>query len=278
MGAGASGYNRPEQRKYYETVSLEKAVKILSMLSSSQGMELAALWQETGLHRATAYRIPLVLKELGLVERDAWSGQWRLGIDVFERGTEFAERRPVIRASRSCLGALAWETDETARFAVLDRSEAVIVDRVLGGWPIQLAPRVGSRIPAYCTALGKVLLAYRSLADKLRTIEIVPLTPFMITQKEALVAELGAVRQRRFLVGNGEGRQFLCRVGAPAFGFDGRCVASLSLPRLRNVRRSEKVVRLGRRRVGDASKISLRLGFRHKSAELGGEDHCRETR
>ncbi|MEW6049319.1 MAG: IclR family transcriptional regulator [Bacillota bacterium] len=281
MGVRVAGQSREEDRKYYEIGSLEKAFKLLSMLSSSQGMTLAALCQETRLHRATAYRILLMLEDLGLVRRDTWSGQWQLGIGIFELGAAFAERSPVIRVSRPYLEDLARETGETAQLAVLDRGEAVIVDRVLGGRPIQLAPRVGSRIPAYCTALGKALLAYQSekvISETLRTIELVPLTPSTITQKDALVAELSAVRRRGFSVDNGESQQFVCCVGAPVLGFDGRCVAALSVARLTNLQRPEEVLRLGRRCVEVAGKISLRLGYRPKSAEPGGEEHCLGTK
>src|SRR5207248_5209512 len=131
---------------------------------------------------------------------------------------------------------LSAETGHTVNMAILDGADIVYVARCRtsgrGQREIDLALHDGSRLPAYCTSMGKVLLADLppdELAEVLEPIQLVDRGPNTITTRAALLAELGRVRARGVALNNEELAYGLRSIAVPVRGQHGEVVAAINL-------------------------------------------------
>ncbi len=121
-------------------------------------------------------------------------------------GTSYLDRDPVIRAATRMLEELRAEVNETVHLARLDGSDVVYLASRESAHHLRLTSRVGRRVPAHATALGKALLAGRTDAevDALLPAKLEALTPQTVTDRDALFAELAEVRERGYATERGQ--------------------------------------------------------------------------
>jgi DNA-binding IclR family transcriptional regulator len=156
------------------------------------------------------------------------------------------------------------EVQETVNLAVLDNHEVVYIDRVGSKHSLNVYRPLGSRLPAYCTSTGKVLLAYlppNKLEEALLATTWISHTENTITTPEALKENLTLIRRRGFSDSNGEMIPELRAVAAPVRQHDGQVVATvnISVPSHRVV--YEKLIsNFGPEVVESGRKISQALG------------------
>jgi len=167
------------------------------------------------------------------------------------------------------LQRLADETGHTVNMAILDGIDIVYIERCrtsqLGQREIDLDLHIGSRLPAYCTSMGKVLLAYLGpahLAELLDRIELVDRGPNTITTRAALAAELERVRERGVGVNNEELAYGLRSIAAPIRSPSGDVTAAINLAVHRSmVSLEDLLAHLGPALKRTAAEISARVGF-----------------
>ena len=154
--------------------------------------------------------------------------------------------------------------------AILDDVDIVYVERCrsarAGQREIDLNLHVGSRLPAYCTSLGKVLLAYLpadTQADVLARSDLARRGPNTLVSRTALAHELKRVRRNGFAINNEELAYGLRSIGAPVFAHDGAAVAAINLAVHRTMISVEDLVAgLSARLRRTADEISAQLGYR----------------
>ena len=154
--------------------------------------------------------------------------------------------------------------------AVLDGADILYIERCRiasqGQREIDLNLHFGSRLPAYCTSMGKVLLASRSpdeLEALVTRVDFVHRGPNTITARAALLAELQRVRERGLAVNNEELAYGLRSIAVPVHGQDGEVVAAINLAVHRSlVSVEDLVVRLAPALQATARGISSKAGFR----------------
>lgn len=135
----------------------------------------------------------------------------------------------------SILTALEREVGQTVHLSFLAGQEAVYVHKVEPAQPFQMASRVGMRIPLYCTAVGKSILAYldeEALDDYLENVRRVLRTPNTVVTSEALRDDLRIVRSRGYSVDDEEHELKIRCIGAPIFGSIGRVIGGISVSTL----------------------------------------------
>ena len=156
--------------------SLERGLAILSAFRSGQPLlGVSELARGVGLSRSTAHRYIATLASLGYLQQDPSTRKYRLGPRVLDLGFSAINSMDLREVAAPHLQALSDETGHTVNMAVLDGPDIVYIERCRtarqGQREIDLNLHVGSRLPAYCTSLGKVLLA--NLADdKLRELHL----------------------------------------------------------------------------------------------------------
>jgi IclR family pca regulon transcriptional regulator len=184
----------------------------------------------SGMTRAGARRILLTLQELGYVRLDG--RLFRLTPKVLELGFAYLGSQPVWRLAQPSLEQLGRVMHETCSAAVLDGGDVVFVLRVPADQILGVNIGVGGRLPAYCTALGRVLLAGLSGPERRQRVEamaLVPRTPRTLTDRGRLLAELERVRREGHALVNGELEEGLVSLAVPIVDRAGRTVAAINV-------------------------------------------------
>jgi DNA-binding IclR family transcriptional regulator len=254
----------------YTVSAVAKALQLLSAFSlRDRQASLAELATRTGIPRATAFRLLATLEEEGFVVKEG--GEYRPGFKCFIVGNVAAAGLDLRKEARPQLVKLRDETGETAQVAILDSWQVVYLERVLSRQAVgYMTSRAGAILPAYCTGLGKVLLAYRPESDVVgwaSTQTFRALTPNTITTVERMVEEMRAIRDRGYGVDEQEREVGVRCIAAPIRDHEGDVVAALSVAGPSD-RMPQRLVgsEMASRVVAAAGAISARLGYTPSAA------------
>jgi IclR family pca regulon transcriptional regulator len=251
--------------------SLERGLAILSAFRSGRPLlGVSELSREVGLSRSTAHRYISTLAGLGYLEQDLASRKYRLGPRVLDLGFSAINSMDLREVAMPHLQELSDATGNTVNMAVLDGADIVYIERCRTSQPgqrdIDLNLHVGSRLPAYCTSMGKVLLAYLPAEEQrevLRRVHFQQRGPNTVTASEELLAELERVRESGLAVNNEELAYGLRSIAAPVFAQTGAVAAAINLAAHRSLGSIDALVaNLGPQLKRTAAEISARIGYR----------------
>jgi IclR family pca regulon transcriptional regulator len=189
--------------------------------------EAAAL---AGLSRASARRCLLTLERLGYAKSDG--RYFRLAPRVLRLGYAYLSASTLARVVQPVLESLAERMHESASLAILDGADVVFIARATSRRSLSAGLSVGTRMPAYCAATGRVLLAAGSDAEAaavLRASELRKLTPHTLTGQRELMEEIRRVRAQGYAVGDQEIELGLRIIAVPVRDAAGRVLAAMSL-------------------------------------------------
>ena len=212
---------------------VDKIGKILSLYSFDRTeLGVTELAAELSWPKSTISEILSSLAAQGLVERTP-RGRFRLGWRLFELNQMLLEATPMVREGRRAMQELVERHGESSHLMVLERHQAVIVEKVQASLATQvLMSRVGLRQPAHCSACGKMLLALRPWEEVQKMfddVELAPYTPATITTLPALEHELAAIREQGVSFDREEIVPGLTCVAAPIFNHEGKPIAAMSV-------------------------------------------------
>jgi len=242
------------------------AVRVLSVLermSRQRSIGLEELAREIGLAKPTVYRFLQTLQELGYARRDERE-RWAMTLKLFNVGSRVLDHLDLLAVARPVAEELSLDLGETVHMGVMEGDSAVYVLKIESKYTIRMFSRVGRRVPLYCSALGKVLLAFAAKEDRAAALEggrLVAFTPKTISTREALDAELARIRRDGFARDDEEHEEGIHCIGAPVFDHSGSIVAALSVswPGFR-YEKGDESVRIEKVRAA-AARISGILGF-----------------
>ena len=186
--------------------------------------------ERSGLTRAGARRILLTLQQLGYVEAEG--RLFRLTPRVMELGFAYLSSQPVWHLAQPVMEELVQDIHESSSAAVLDGDDIVYVLRVPAKKIMAISLGPGSRLPAYCTAMGRVLLAGLPETERRVRLARVPLvarTARTVTDVDALMALLDGVRRDGHALVHGELEEGLVSMAAPIVNRAGRVVAAINV-------------------------------------------------
>jgi len=251
----------------YNIRSVERALRLLSVMSDGKSRTLTELSEEIGINSSTTFRLLTTLACNNYVERDCQTIAYRVGIACLELARAYQESSDIRRVALPELESLRNETKETVHLAVLDKMEVVYVEKLRGLHAIGIMhSQVGGRAPAYCTGLGKVLLAYtdpglvRTYYTKTGLHRYSKAT---IHSVDALLAHLEKVRSQGYALDMGEHEAEVRCVAVPIFGMSGKVLATISVSgpasRMEPLETQTELIQRTRKA---AYAISTRLGYR----------------
>lgn len=251
--------------------SLERGLAILSSFTASQALlGISDLARMLGLNRSTTHRYVSTLVALGYLEQDAATRRYRLGPRVIDLGLSAINSMELREISLPHLQQLSDETGYTVNLAILDGGDVVYIERCrstrASQRELELSLHVGSRLPAYCTSMGKVMLAFlpeERLNDVLSGLRLTRRGPNTLTSRAALRAELEAVRAAGLAANDEELAYGLRSIAAPVHGASGDVAAAVNIA----VHRSREpmdvlVAQLGPALTRTADAIAARAGYR----------------
>ena len=188
--------------------SIGRAFAILEEVARNRdGIGLADLSKRVGLHNSTTFHLVRTMVSLGYIRQIKDSKRYRIGRPLFALAASALDEMEMVSMATPVLDDLARETGESSHFAARMGDAVVVMARTSGPSAFQLAERVGVVRPAYCTALGKIILAALrpdQLERYLGRIELKPLTPSTITEPARLRKEIDEVRKAGIAFDDGE--------------------------------------------------------------------------
>lgn len=253
-------------RQHSTLSSVRNAARLLKEFSyGSREIGVTELSRRLGIGKSTAHRLLHTLAEERLLERDPYTGAYRLGLAMYELGSVVSAHTDIHEACSPVIDELRNATRETVQVGVLDGREVVYVERRESPQAIRLFGRVGHRNDAYCTSTGKVLLAHLP-SERLETMligwELRPHTPFTITDMNRLRQQLDLVRQRGWAEQVNETEMGAASIAAPIRNGLGEVVAALSVAGPAQRLQGDSLKRFARPTLDAAQAISRRMGFR----------------
>ena len=265
----------------YRIQAIERAVSILNAFSmDDHELGVTELADRLGLHKSTVHRFMVNLDAAGLVERNARTGRYRLGLHVFELGALVMQQMNLWDEALPFLEGLVHDTGETGHLAVLDGGEAIYIERVEARRALRVPSAIGRGYPAHATNLGKVLLADLS-RERVEAIiaerGLAAYTPQTITDPGELEADLELIRRRGYAVDNEEYDEGLRCIGAPVRDHSGHVVAALGIGGPVTRITPERVEELGALVMTAARGLSRRLGAHQSGAYASATLRVRTT-
>ena len=212
---------------------VDKIGTILSLYSFERSeLGVSELSAELSWPKSTVSEILASLVRQGFVERTP-RGRFRLGWRFFELNQVLLESTPLVRESRRAMQELVERHGESSHLMVLERHQAVIVEKMQASLATQiLMSRVGLRLPAHCSACGKLLLAllpWEEVRSVFDLVELKPFTPATITDLGALERELAGIRERGVAYDREEIVPGLTCVAAAVRNEEGKAIAAMSI-------------------------------------------------
>jgi DNA-binding IclR family transcriptional regulator len=250
----------------YPVRSLTKAFTVLDALGRSEnGTGIATLSRELKMGKSTVHRLLATLREFDLVWFDPNTANYALGPRILRWADLLLRQNLLIRHGSPVLRELVQISHETASLAILDGLDVVFVARFESMHRLRMSEAVGSRCPAYCTALGKAILAAlpdEELRDILNEVESLrPVTPNSITSKEKLKEHLQKVRQDGVAYDFEENVIGGICIGTAVRNHTGRVVAGISISLPTQRLRGDILQTLKDDLLKAAHRLSVELGY-----------------
>lgn len=184
------------------------------------------------LSKQSTFRLLTTLESRGYVEKNFATDRHRLGLKTFELRQNYLRQSGILTRTHTFLENLLTATGETTYLVFLDKTHIVYVAAKESSQPVHVVSRCGTRLPAYCTASGKAILAYLPEAELNHLLPEGTLQSFTAqthTSMTTLKKELMQVTRQGYAVDNEEYDREVSCVAAPVFGLTGRAVGALSI-------------------------------------------------
>ena len=260
-----SSAKRPPQAKNQtgSFKSFGKVIRVLECFSLQEPrLSLSEIARRAELPLSTAHRIMATLREARIVEQEGDRELYRLGLKLLELGSMVLANMELHREALPFIEELAHESGETVHLGVFDGSEVVSIEKMDSLHGLASNITIGKGAPAYCTGVGKALLAFQpdSVVDHVCRLGLKRHTPQTLTEPSRLRKELARVRSHGYAVDNMEHQADVRCVAAPVRNHSGDVIASLSIsgPATRIPR--NRIPALAARVCEVAAEISARLG------------------
>ncbi len=211
--------------------AVSRTFTILEKLSLVSSSSLEELSKASGLAKPTVYRFLLTLRDLGYVHRDE-GDKWFLTMKLFGMGSRALDHMELPVVARPIAFRLSQDLGETVHMGILDDGEVLYVLKIESRYTIRMYSRVGKKIPLYCSAMGKTLLAHASVPareDLLSSIKIVQFTPNTIKDRANLEKALKKILAEGIAEDSEEHEEGITCLAAPIRDHAGGVVAALSV-------------------------------------------------
>ena len=247
-----------------EVPALARGLRILDLLATCRRpLRVTEIAEALSLPRSATYELVSTLRAHRAVDTTP-SGEVVLGSKLFMLGAAYADTVDLAQMAASAAEAARARSEETVQVAILDGAHVLYIAKAESRNALRLVSAVGRKLPAQCTALGKVLLSalaeteYEQLLERL---EWVSLTPTSITDPGDLRRELERVREQGWAADDCESNADVSCVAAPVRDRTGATIAAMSVSTLATRMTDERREELRDIIVGAAADLSAALGY-----------------
>lgn len=256
------------QKREYNITSLQRGLRMLQLMGQGgRGLPASEIAKLSALPVSTVHRFLVNLEAGGFLAKDELNN-YHLGVACVSLGQAAREQLDVRKVSFAHLEQLNRSTRETVHLTVRHKLTAVYIEKMESPEPLRIHSRIGASVPLYCTAVGKVMLAYLDPEERERVVNELELRRFTentVGSIQELQAQLARIRKDGFACDMEEHEPHIRCIAAPIMDHNGAVNASLSVtgPAVRmSTNRLREIAPL----VREAGiKISQELGFMGKA-------------
>ena len=255
-----------KERSDYIIQTVSHALTLLGQFNENvETFGVTELSKRLKLHKNNVFRLLATLESRGYIDQNKVTENYRLGLKTLELGQTFVKQMGLLRQSRPVLEWLVRQCNETSYIAILKDFDIIYLDAVETDLTVRVVTRVGSRLPAYCSAAGKAQLAYLSeeeLENYFSGKEMKRFTQNTITNVDEMKKELKKITEQGFSIDNEELDTGVRCVAAPIRDYTRRIVGAVSISgpsmRLGADRIEKELIPLAKKA---AEEISMKLGY-----------------
>src|SRR5438552_15811384 len=219
-------------KRSYNITSLQRGLRLLQLFAQSErGLTAKQVTKLSGLPFSTVHRFLVNLETAGYLNCSC-EGVYYLGVACFEVGQAAVGQLHIRRRTLPCLQALNQQTRGTIHLTVRHGLFAVYVEKLDSPEQLRIHSRIGASVPLYCTAVGKVMLAFTPQEEReklLRQLELKRLTPNTVGNMQELRTELYRVEKNGYACDLEEHELHIRCIAAPIWDHTGGIHASLSI-------------------------------------------------
>lgn len=239
-----------------------KALQVLVALGDEQrSLTLTEICHRVRLPKTTVFRYLQTLAQCGFVVHDRQADMYHLGARLFELGQLAGQQLRIRDVALPVMTALRDRFNETVNLGILDGFDIVYVEMVESHHTLRMQATLGSRDPAYSTALGKAILAHLDEPAQHLPARLTPRTVFTLHTRAKVLQALAQVRQQGYALDDQENEDGARCVGAPIFEYPGRVTAAISVSAPASRLRPEQVEEVAEAVREAAAAISRQLGY-----------------
>jgi DNA-binding IclR family transcriptional regulator len=243
--------------------NIDKTLNVLEAVAQNAGgLSLADIVKSVGLPKTSTFRILEILSAREYLSWNKDNERYSIGIKALEIGISGMIGQDVVDVSIPYLQGLSAAVGETSFLAVYNDGDVVYLYKAEGTASIQTIARLGSRRPAYCTALGKVILAHLAIEETERVFErkLAKFTEKTVTDRVRLYEEFAHVRSRGYAIDDEGIECGLYCLAVPIHNYTGAVIAAISVSGpIKRVHENQERVVAQLKTVGET--ISRRLGY-----------------
>jgi DNA-binding IclR family transcriptional regulator len=242
--------------------SVSRAIQIIRCFEKNEELGVTEISKMVGLHKSTAFGLISTLEANKLIEKNELTGKYRLGLELFRLGTKV--NSALRHIAIPYLEQLVKMYQETANLVVMDDLSIIYLEKVESTRSMRISTLVGGRLPLYCTAVGKAILANlpsEELNSKLKRMEFRKYTGNTASDRNSLMESLELTRNRGYAEDNEELEIGLSCIAAPIYNHFNIPFAAISLSgptfRMNEDFRKEASAAL----MDYTKEISMKLGY-----------------
>jgi DNA-binding IclR family transcriptional regulator len=243
--------------------TLDRFFSIIDVLEKNKKMRLQEIADCLNLDKSTVYRFVTKMSKYKFVEREPETKKYMLGLRFLNISSRIIERLDIKEKSKESLDNLSEITQETIHLGMLWGNEIMYIDKKESNNPIRMYSQVGKTIPIYCTAMGKVILAFQD-AEKIEqiinSITFKRNTPNTIVNKEGLLNEIAAVRENGFAIDKEEHENGITCIAASIRDYTQEVIAAISITKILSQYKTEDVIQYKDLIISESKNISRKLG------------------
>ena len=250
--------------------SVQHALQLFEVFRTNYDKDefgVTELSKTLGLHKNNVFRLLATLSSCGYIEQNPATENYRLGIGIFNLGQKFINKLGFLRLARPFMEKIVSEIGESCYIGILREGNVIYLDLVEADHPVRIVSRVGKDVPAYCTSIGKVQLAF-SGEDELNKMylgaRLKRYTDYTITSLPELKKHLKEVNANEYAIDNQEFEKDVCCIAVPIKDYLGTPVAAISVAgpsyRMSHERLVNDILPIAKKY---AKEISKRLGYQN---------------
>ena len=262
----AGGKVENEEKSKNPIQVAERIFQAVEELSLCEPAGLVELSNRLELHKSTVHRILSSLQMMGYVRQEEDTGKYRLSLKWMEISNRITEKMDIVSIARPYLRKLSEISGETVHLVEVEGNEAIYIDKVESGSnSIRMVSRVGSRIPLYCSGVGKAMLAERSdeeIEEIWNSSDIRAMTPKTILSLDEFLETIREIRKFGYALDNEENEMGVRCIAASILDHEGKARNAFSISAPVGRMTDEKLKMLAEYVLESKRNISGEFGFR----------------